>query len=204
MRLTDEQVERYSRQIVLAEVGAEGQMRLGESRVGMIGRGIAAERVVAYLAAAGVGCVAADPALQAVTDPALPGLRLASLQSVANERCDAVVIAAPTPAAAAVDLATWYPSRGATFWIADGRAGGCPPCPRCGAAGSETHAVDPELAALRDALLGTVVATEVVKTLLRIGTPFGGRVLAYDPATATIITTAVTARPDCECRNPRR
>ena len=53
--------------------------------------------------------------------------------------------------------------------------------------------------ALRDALLGTVVATEVVKALLAIGAPLAGRVLAYDPETAAVTSVAATARPDCAC-----
>ena len=200
MPLDDEQIERYSRQIVLAEVGAEGQMRLGESRVAVVGSGVAAERVVAYLAAAGVGHLATDPALHAMADPERPGLHLTPL---APERFDAIVVAAATVDAAARDVvrsATWT---AATFWIAEGLAGGCPPCPHCAAAALETGAVDPELCSLRDAVLGAVVATEVVKGLLRIGTACDGQGLAYDAATATLTKMAIAARPNCECRNPR-
>ena len=55
MRLHDEQIERYSRQLILAEVGPRGQEKLGAARVAVVGTDVAAERVVAYLAAAGVG-----------------------------------------------------------------------------------------------------------------------------------------------------
>ena len=48
-RLSDEQIERYSRQLILAEVGPHGQERLGAARVAGVGEGVAAERVVAYL-----------------------------------------------------------------------------------------------------------------------------------------------------------
>lgn len=201
MRLDDEQIERYSRQIVLAEVGAEGQVRLGESRVAVVGNGVAAERVVAYLAAAGVGWVAADPALHAAADPALPGLEMAPLASASDGRCDAAVVTAATIDGAARDLATWRARGADVFWIADGLAGHHPPCPRCAADALATGAVAPELVALRDVLLGTIVATEVVKALLRIGTPLGDTVLTYDPATATIAKTTVTARPGCACRD---
>lgn len=54
---TEEQIERYSRHIILPEVGAEGQSRLLESRVFMIGAGGLGSPVAYYLAAAGVGTI---------------------------------------------------------------------------------------------------------------------------------------------------
>jgi molybdopterin/thiamine biosynthesis adenylyltransferase len=59
MRLDDEQIERYSRQLILQEVGPRGQERLLAARVAVVGTDAAAERVVAYLAAAGVGAIVA-------------------------------------------------------------------------------------------------------------------------------------------------
>jgi len=54
---TEEQIERYSRHIILPEVGAEGQSRLLESKVFMIGAGGLGSPVAYYLAAAGVGTI---------------------------------------------------------------------------------------------------------------------------------------------------
>jgi hypothetical protein len=53
--LTDSQIERYSRQIVLPEVGGRGQERLLAARAAIVGRGEAVLFCAAYLAAAGVG-----------------------------------------------------------------------------------------------------------------------------------------------------
>ena len=53
------------------------------------------------------------------------------------------------------------------------------------------------LADLRDALLGTVVATEVVKAILGIGTGLRGRALSYDPDGATVAAVALTPRNSC-------
>jgi molybdopterin/thiamine biosynthesis adenylyltransferase len=53
--LTDAQLERYARHIVLKEVGGAGQLRLLSSRVAVIGAGGIGSPVVQYLAAAGVG-----------------------------------------------------------------------------------------------------------------------------------------------------
>jgi adenylyltransferase/sulfurtransferase len=54
---TEEQIERYSRHIILPEVGGEGQSKLLESKVFMIGAGGLGSPVAYYLAAAGVGAI---------------------------------------------------------------------------------------------------------------------------------------------------
>ena len=53
--LSDEQMERYSRQIILDELGVAGQRKLLESKVLVIGAGGLGSPVSLYLAAAGVG-----------------------------------------------------------------------------------------------------------------------------------------------------
>ncbi|MEO6026391.1 MAG: hypothetical protein ABIR79_05945, partial [Candidatus Binatia bacterium] len=84
--------------------------------------------------------------------------------------------------------------------IADGRAGATPPCPRCAdATAPSAPPIPTELLALRDAFLGTTMATEVVKALLTIGIGLAGTVLGYDPTTATVTSTVVTRRPGCGC-----
>jgi adenylyltransferase/sulfurtransferase len=55
MNLTEEQIQRYSRQIVLKEVGGLGQDKLLDSRVSLIGLGALGSPVAYYLAAAGIG-----------------------------------------------------------------------------------------------------------------------------------------------------
>ena len=52
---TDDQIERYSRHIILPEVGGEGQSRLLESRVLLVGAGGLGSPAAFYLAAAGIG-----------------------------------------------------------------------------------------------------------------------------------------------------
>ena len=55
MNLTESQVERYSRHILLSDVGGEGQEKLLNSKVLVIGAGGLGAPVSLYLAAAGVG-----------------------------------------------------------------------------------------------------------------------------------------------------
>ena len=56
--LTDAQLERYARHIVLREIGGAGQARLAEASVTIVGAGGIGVPVLQYLAAAGVGRIA--------------------------------------------------------------------------------------------------------------------------------------------------
>ena len=55
--LSDEAKARYRRHTVIPEIGAEGQMRLANSKVLCIGAGGLGSPVLLYLAAAGVGTI---------------------------------------------------------------------------------------------------------------------------------------------------
>lgn len=55
--LTDRQVERYARHLILDEVGEEGQAKLLAARVLVIGAGGLGSPVLLYLAAAGIGTI---------------------------------------------------------------------------------------------------------------------------------------------------
>lgn len=57
MAFTNEQLERYSRHIILKEIGVKGQKKLLNAKVLIIGAGGLGAPVAMYLAAAGVGTI---------------------------------------------------------------------------------------------------------------------------------------------------
>lgn len=57
MNLTEEQIERYSRHIILSEVGGAGQEKLLNGKVLLVGAGGLGSPIALYLAAAGVGTI---------------------------------------------------------------------------------------------------------------------------------------------------
>jgi adenylyltransferase/sulfurtransferase len=57
MAFTEEQLERYSRHILLPEVGGKGQKKMAQAKVLIIGAGGLGSPVAFYLAAAGVGTI---------------------------------------------------------------------------------------------------------------------------------------------------
>src|ERR671934_2394392 len=57
MDFTEDQITRYSRHILLPEVGGKGQKKIAQAKVLIVGAGGLGSPVAFYLAAAGVGTI---------------------------------------------------------------------------------------------------------------------------------------------------
>ncbi len=91
--ITDQQLERYARHVILDEVGEEGQEKLLASRVMVVGAGGLGAPALLYLAAAGVG------QLDIIDDDAVD---LTNLQRQVIHTTDRVGTPKPKSAAAAI------------------------------------------------------------------------------------------------------
>ena len=56
-RLSQEEINRYSRHLILPEVGLKGQLKLKNSKVLVVGTGALGSPVLLYLSAAGIGTI---------------------------------------------------------------------------------------------------------------------------------------------------
>jgi hypothetical protein len=166
--LTDAQVERYSRQIVLPEIGARGQERLLAARVAVAGE---TALVRMLLERAGVGRVDADPS---AADVAV---------HVGDDGAPAAV--PPTPAVVGGAFAS-----GLVVATLVGR-----PCARCFAwRPANALAVDADPAARL--ALAALVAAEVVRVLVRA--PERGRCTTVRWADASADAVEIGPTAGCE------
>lgn len=93
--LDDTDIDRYSRQILLPEIGGKGQLRLRQSSVVVIGEEAAAIAAL-YLAAAGIGRVATR--LSAAATHGLPPHALSELPAASDDealRCAVAIVTWP-------------------------------------------------------------------------------------------------------------
>jgi hypothetical protein len=89
--LTDAQVERYSRQIILPEVGARGQERLLASRIAVAGDGEAAITAALLLGRAGVGELDVDERIGTLPEVA-PECRVSRATTDGVDGVDVLVV----------------------------------------------------------------------------------------------------------------
>lgn len=224
--LSDQQIERYSRQIILPQLGSRGQQRLLGASVAVVGRDDFSAAAAVYLAAAGVGKVAAPPSAVAALAAVNPDCVCAPLPAsitrtaaveiagtsnavLACGACDDTCMLLNAACVAARTPLVWGQARGSIGRVAvlagtDANA----PCYTCLLAHRpQERPPDEQTAALAEATAafsGMLQATETIKLLLGLhGTPVG-RVLTYDGLAATVTTRHVARNPSCAtCGAPR-
>ncbi len=206
--LTDVQVDRYCRQVILGEVGGRGQDRLLGATVNLYGRGDAALLCVSYLAGAGVGEIAlGDAPLDGAAAAAL-GMCGGGLEEIErliarrNPDCRLLPHAVEQPSAAVVigaPLPTRLPSGAVVVWgggsaerllcvqLSAGRA-----CRDCLAALVGAEPVDEP-----SALLGTLLALMTLRALLGIEPIERASVWRVDWQRPEARPAAFPSRPGC-------
>lgn len=216
--LSDLQIERYSRQIILPEVGARGQERLLKSTIALVVAEPAQSYAVSYLAAAGIGrlCVCTDATEGWVGDvaPLNPDSRIEAhrppksyddwiaavqpavvLLEATGEARDAAVNSACMRAGVPL---LWGRTAGAAADLAlfDGTAAcGCLACTDCSddAAPAQSTALD----ALAASILASLLATEALKLALKGTSSLLGHGLRIDAASSSIEPFSLDGNPTC-------
>jgi adenylyltransferase/sulfurtransferase len=216
MPLTEAQIERYSRQIILPEVGGMGQEKLLRGRVRLRGPGAFARWAALYLGAAGVGEIVLDGPWEETIRGMNPDCRVSPAPETAPGPPAAVVIAAADDADRAALVADWT-AGSAVVLARTGTAGGtlevlradraessCPVCAlswhaRPDPGGAETPPIGGDLVVAP--VLATLAATEALKLLLGVGEGLVGRHLLYDAAAQAFTEEPGRCDPGCTTRS---
>ncbi|HUI24974.1 MAG TPA: hypothetical protein VL403_02725 [Candidatus Kryptonia bacterium] len=216
--LSDAQVERYSRQIILREVGATGQQRLLAASAALAGSSAIAVTAARYLAAAGIGrLVVSEPTIAAATE-SNPDTRIETFHDAGSAvasvsviiaadagaellaRLNRVAIGQRVPLVLATTAALASHVTGHITTLAGHRRDA--PCAACLTDWAmAAHEPDSQFAELVQSLTGTLAATEALKCALDIGTKLYGRRMCCDVQRGTFETRLLAKDPLCPvCR----
>src|SRR3990172_5246500 len=179
MAMNDDQIKRYSRHILLPEVGGKGQKKIANARIFIVGAGGLGSPAALYLAAAGVGTIGLidgddnfpkkflvnDTAILA-RKPLIHGGILRFIGQVmtilpGTSACYRCLFKAPPP------------------------AGLVPSCQEAGVLGALAG------------IIGSLQATEALKLVLGVGRPLADRLLSYDALTTRFRDVPLRRNPNC-------
>jgi molybdopterin/thiamine biosynthesis adenylyltransferase len=212
MPLSDTQIDRFSRQIILPQVGGAGQERLLGSTVALAGRGGLLDIVALYLAGAGIGRLALRdaPSLRAALVALNPDVRVVSAETPLGGVDADVLVACDAPraeldgaaAAGRPLVAGGVDAQRGWFVVAD-RPGHCAGCAARQAEGATRPAAEAPRGAPPAGLspaagvVGSLMALAVLKLRLGIGAPSRPLWMCVDAADATLSEHALVPAADC-------
>ena len=231
MPLSEVQIDRYSRQIVLPEVGGRGEEALLSSAVAIIGAGQLARLTALYLAGAGIGSLAVlaltdDAGLEwfrneipdlnpDVTVAAGTFLHSAGPSNAWAERFHVLVDTSGDPVTLdrlnAAALGNRLPLvaggvDGSRGWLAvfAGHDGAAPywRCADIERRLASGRCADTPLTPAVTGVIASLQALEVIKWRLATGTAAPGTWLQYDAEALTMDEVRISKRPDCSACGP--
>lgn len=207
MALSDAQIDRYSRQIVLPQIGGRGQERLLSSSVAVAGDGVLAEIVALYLAGAGIGrivlCGAGRESLRIDLADLNPDVRVALAAADLDSAASDIVVACDAPLAQ-LDAAA-RPGRPLVAGGADNEGGwlvvsdAADICASC----AGRRATVPAGTACRAGpmpaagIVGSLLSIAVLKQRLGLGAPARPVWLQFDARRSMLSEHPIERLPDC-------
>ena len=185
MAFTNEQMERYSRHIILQEVGVKGQKKLLNGKVLIIGAGGLGAPAAMYLAAAGVGTIgivdADEVDLSNLQRQIIHGTadvgkaKVKSAKETMNAMNSDVVVKKPFSHAGIIrfkgQLMTYVPGEGPCYRCVfkdPPPKDAVPTCKQAGVIGA------------MGGVIGSLQAMEAIKYLIGVGDLLTGKLLTYD------------------------
>jgi len=208
--LSETQIERYSRQIILPQVGGRGQTRLLSGVLTIWGSGDLAATAGRYLAAAGVGYLRVSSSTAALIDGVNPDCHVVALEADARAQ---TVDGAAAVLCAGADRATcarigaacvaagvpWMvgDATGTVGWMysCDGVDASCYGCV-AQAVGHAGRGCGP-LEQVTAGFIGTLLATEAMKVMLNLRSATVGRRIVFDAPSGDVRDAPVLKDPCC-------
>jgi len=218
--LSEQQVERYSRQIILPQVGGRGQQKLLSAAIAVVGRRDLSATVALYLAAAGIGrLILSAPSPLSEAAGVNSDCRVSPLPSPVTRdvsvdlahHCSVIVASGASPEvcdmlnAACVARGTtlvWADTAGslglATVFRRDADQCPCYACVRTPLSHWLAAAAAPDaFAEAVAAFIGTVQATEAIMQVVGLDRPATARVMAYDAVAGMMNDMTIARNPHC-------
>jgi len=221
--LSETQIERYSRQIILPEIGGSGQARLLAASCAVWGVGDLARTAALYVAAAGVGALQLVPELLAETQGLNPDCQLSelpvarlSVDAVAAIRGTDVILAAGAgePTCRLLNAACLAQGTPLLWGEATNRMGWCMVLAHPGLASAcyecrphvrvSTEDADAALPGVPGAFIGALLATEAIKMILGVGTVAADRMLVYEALEQSVRAVPLERNRTCSACSQRR